>query len=196
MLFWQLGLDAGGRLWVAWLQYGAAVLGSVRIVELDPTTLAPRTAVALAVPNSRTSTGFELTCAAVCRVVMSRLGGDIVSWSPGERSLSRLASGTRTNPANLLAASSRYGGLTVAYSRSHSISPLKSPVIAIRVVRGDSRGAHPRRVGSAAIPTVINRTDFFNQANHGTFTADGLVFFAIYYGSGTRVLAGLVPVAP
>jgi hypothetical protein len=198
MLFWQLGLDAGGRLWLAWLEHGHAVLGRVRMIELDSATLDPHTPTTFAVPGSATSTGFELICAAVCRVVMSRLGGDIVTWSPGERSPTRLASGTRNNPANLLAASYRSGGVTVAYSFTRSVSPLKSSVIAIRVVRGDSRGAHPRRVGSVDVPSVLNPMDpdhvVMNLGNDGTFTTDGLVFFATYEGEGTRVLAGLVRV--
>jgi hypothetical protein len=201
MLFSQFGVDASGRLWLVWLDHGHAVLGAVRMLELDPATLVPRTTAPLAIPGSATSTGVKLICAAVCRVVMSRLRGDIVSWSPGERSPTRLAAGTRINPANLLAAAYRSGGVTVAYSRTRSISPQRNPVIAIRVARGDSRGAQARTVGSVGLPSVINPLDydntFMNQANYGMFTADGLVFFAAYDGDrGTRVLGGLVRVAP
>jgi hypothetical protein len=200
MLFSQLGLDAAGRLWLTWLDHGRAVLGAVRMLELDPATLLPRTNAALGVPGSDTSTELKLICAAECRVVMSRLRGDIVSWSPGERAPTRLASGTRTNPSNLLAASYRSGDVTVAYSRTRSISPVKSPVIAIRVVRGDRRGAHARTVGSVDLPSVINPKDydnyFMDQANYGTFTPDGLAFFGAYDGNrGTRVIGGLVAVA-
>jgi hypothetical protein len=200
MLFAQLGLDAAGRLWLTWLDHGRAVLGAVRMLELDPEILLPRTTAALGVPGSDTSTGVKLICAAECRVVMSRLRGDIVSWSPGERTPTRLVSGTRTNPSNLLAASYRSGSVTVASSRTRSISPLMSPLLAIRVVRGDGRGAHARQVGSVDLPTVINPRDydntFMNQANYGTFTSDGLVFFAAYDGDkGTRVLGGVIAVA-
>jgi hypothetical protein len=200
MLFAQLGLDAAGRLWLTWLDHGRAVLGAVRMLELDPATLLPRTTAALGVPGSDTSTGLKLICAAECRVVMSRLRGDIVSWSPGEHAPARLASGTRTDPSNLLDASYRSGGVAVAYSRTRSIGALRNSVIAIRVARGDAHGAHARTVGSVDLPSVINPRDydntFMNQANYGTFTSDGLVFFAAYDGDrGTRVLGGVIAVA-
>jgi hypothetical protein len=190
----RLGVDAGGRLWLAWLEIGSSAVRPVRLVELDPTTLAPRTPHASTVPGVRTASRFSLICAAVCRVVVGRLV-DIVSWSPGERSPTRLVSGTRAQPRNLIVASYPSAGVTVAYSSALPYNRKRGQVTAIKVVRGDGRGAHMRRLGSADIPTVINPTGLYNQANFGTFTADGLVFFATYYGGGTRVLAGLVPVA-
>jgi hypothetical protein len=197
--FVHFGLDTAGRLWLAWLDVGASTGRPVKLVELDPATLAPRTAAALTVPGIRTATAYDLTCAAVCRVVASRVEGDIVSWAPGERSPTRAVPGTRTRPANLLGASYRSGGLTVGYAVSLPWNPRKGGLIAIRVARGDGRGAHARRVGAADIPSTLNPRDpdhfALNQANYGTFTPDGLVFFATYFGQGTRVLAGLVPVA-
>lgn len=190
----QLGVDAGGRLWLAWLEIGSTAVRPVRVVELDPTALAPRTAKALTVPGVRTATRFSLICAAVCRVVVGRVV-DIVSWLPGERSPTRIVSGTRTQPRSLIVASYRSGGVTVAYSSALPYERRRGQVTAINVVRGDGRGAHMRSAGSADIPTVLNPTGLYNLANYGTFTADGLVFFATYYGDESRVLGGLVPVA-
>jgi len=87
----QLGLDSKKQLWLAWLHFsGGAGVGSVKLLELDRETLAPRTPRATTLPGDA-ATGFELSCAAFCRVVMSELSsGDLLSSSPRDRSPIRM----------------------------------------------------------------------------------------------------------
>ncbi len=193
---WQLGLDAKGRLWLAWLERGrTAVLGSVKIVELDPATLAPRTAKPLSFPDGGTSTGFVLTCGTLCRLVASQLEGQILTWSPGERSPITMAKGTRDRPAALLAASDRSGHLAAAFSRSPD--PTKAPLHEIAVVVGDARGAHARRTSAVALPDAVGPSSDLYLNAYATFAPGGLVYFAFYYpgGTKTRVLVGVLPIA-
>ncbi len=194
--FAQLALDSKNRLWLAWLEFfRTSGAGSVRIVELDPATLAPRTPKTLAFPGGDRSTAFALTCAATCRLVVSEFpSGNLVSWSPGQRSPTKLASGTRESPANLLDASDRSSHLTAAYIASRSRDPAKAQVHEIEVVSGDARGSHPRHVGAVDLPDAIGPSADLYHTAYATFAPGGLVYFAFYYPGGpkTRVLAGLL----
>ena len=196
--FTQLGLDSRKRLWLAWLESsGSAVAGSVKLLELDPVTLAPRTPRA-ATLSGGTPTRFELSCAAFCRVVMSDLfSGDLLASSPGQPSPTRMASGSREYPAGLLAATDRSGHLTAAYIASRSPDPAKAQVHEIEVVSGDARGSHPRRLGVVDLPDSIGPSDDLYQNAFATFVPGGLVYYGFYYpgGTRTRVLAGFLPLA-
>ena len=162
MLFPHIGRDARGRIWFAWLDnrdYSRAARGVPRIIELDPSTLAPRSK-AVAAPGL-VADRVELACAASCRIVAQSIGGDIVSWAPGERSPTRVASHWERgkwgdSPAWLLAATYRSGDLVVAYHGSwgKTIYGDASVRNEIRVARGDTRGARARVVG--AIPIANN----------------------------------------
>ena len=191
--FVRIGLDARGRLWLAWLDPRFAIVGQVKIVELDPVTLALRTAAPTTVPGGGTATAFELVCADVCSAVFSDLGGALRAWSPGQARPVKLVSGTRENPATLLAAAHRSGALTAAYSRLRIPDPTRQ-VHELVVVRGDPRGLHARRVGSLDLPDGIDPRGgaWLFQAVWGTFTPGGLAFFATYEGAGYRVLTGIV----
>ena len=93
-----LGADTQGRLWLAWID-GRPQQQELRVVQLDATTLMPRTRKALVAPvnvlgpATRTQ-DVALTCAASCRVVTGSFvlrpsGGmerRLVTWAPGERS--------------------------------------------------------------------------------------------------------------
>lgn len=199
LMSWQLALDSKKRLWLAWLQRSReAVVGSVKLLELDAETLAPRTPTATTLPGGRTATGFVLSCAAFCRVVMTDLlSGDLLASSPGQRSPTRMASGTRENGANVLAATDHSGRLAAAYVTSRSPDPAKAQVHEIEVVVGDARGSHPRRLGVIDLPDSVGPSfDLYLNA-YATFVPGGLVYFAFYYpgGAKTRVLGGFLPLA-
>ena len=130
-----------------------------RIIELDPSTLAPRSK-AVAAPGL-VADRVELACAASCRIVAQSIGGDIVSWAAGEHSPTRVASHWERgkwgdSPAWLLAATYQSGDLVVAYHGSwgKTIYADTSVRTEIRVARGDARGAGARVVG--AIPVANN----------------------------------------
>ena len=153
----HLGLDERGRLWLAWHDRSG-----VKVVELDPATLAPRTKP-LEAPG-RGVERFELVCAAVCRLVIEALNTGIHSWAPGERSPTVIA---KAQPAvqrfpRLFAAAYRSGDVVVAYE---AISPDSGRV---RVVRGDARGARPRLAGTSARLSVSLHT-------HAVFVPAGLL---------------------
>lgn len=199
MNFLQLGRDTKGRLWVAWLDVPfRKSWGGVRMVELDPDTLSPRTPKTLAAPAPDSWLRPQLVCADLCRVVIGDLGGDIFTWAPGERSATRMRLGTRRLPATLLDATFRSGNLVVASAKTLSLRRAPWSVEQITIVRGDARGSRARRLASVA-PAPYRPTSPFQWQPpiHATFVPDGLVFFKKYYNfreqAQTRVIAGFLP---
>ena len=147
----QLDRDAKGRVWLAWLDLlPRKAWGAVRMVELDPDTLAPRTPKAFTIQGPESWLRPKLACATECRLVMQDLGGDIFTWTPGERSPTRTQLGTRQDPATLLDASFRSGRLLVASARTLHFNHPPWNVEEVSILRGDSRGAHGRRVSTVA----------------------------------------------
>ncbi len=201
MDFLQLGRDAKGRLWLAWLDaIPRKVWGAVRMVELDPDTLAPRTPKTFVAPAPDSWMRPRLVCADLCRMVMDDLGGDIFTWAPGERSATRMYLGTRENHATLLDASFRNGNLVVASETSRQLHRPPWNVQEITLVRGDTRGSHSRRAGSIAPAPFGPSSPFqWRPPVDAAFVPGGLVFFKKYYHfrepNQTRVLAGFLPLA-
>ena len=199
----SLGLDIKGRLWLAWSN-------PVRMVQLDPITLKPRSAL-FAV--KQTPDKFAFACAATCRVVGSD-GDSISTWSAGERNWTRILRSSKTTRVhslrgwrtlsdpnywpNLLAASYRAGKLEVAY-RSQEANPKTGFDQKITVVRGNARGSRARSVGSLVLPAGFNQLNadryvLFHGA-HATFVPGGLVALGTYTGGvgRSRVIAAFVP---
>lgn len=199
MGFLQLGIDTKGRLWLAWLDaYPRKVWGAVRMVELDPDTLSPRTPKPYVAPAPDSWLRPKLVCADLCRMVMEDLGGDIFTWRPGERSAPRMHLGTRTHHATLVAATFRSGHLVVASSVPRQLRHPPWNLDEIALVRGDARGSHARRVRSVA-PAPFGGSSPFQWAPpiYGAFVPGAFVFFKLYYNfrheSETRVLVGSLP---
>jgi hypothetical protein len=200
MRFLQLGRDDQGRLWLAWLDViPRKVWGRVRMVELDPSTLSPRTPNAFAAPAPESWLRPQLVCGDRCRVVAGDLGGDILSWAPDERSPTRMHLGTRLLQATLLDASFRSGNLVVASSRTVRLRRSPWSLDQISVARGDARGSRARRIASVAPAPYAPTSPFqWQPPIHASFVPNGLVFFKKYYNfraaNQTRVLAGFLPV--
>ncbi len=212
LLFPRSGRDARGRLWLSWLDtrdYPRAVRGVPRILELDPSTLAPRSK-AVAAPGVN-AVKVELACAASCRVVAQTGSGDIVSWAPGERSPTRVASHAKhpyvklaTAPAWLIAASYRSGDLVVAYHVSTFSQ--KGSQDEIRVARGNARGARARVVGAIPVldrwPPGDPRQRFASPFPiYGAFAPSGLfVATSFQYTPGplvpSPVVGSFIPLSP
>lgn len=185
--FPEMGLDGRGRLWLAWLDrrnYSRALRGVPRIVELDPSTLAPRSD-ALAAPRI-VADKVVLACAALCRIVAQTAGGDIVSWAPGERSTTRVVRHWERGkwgdgPAWLFAASYRSGHLVVGFHGSFGKTIYADPSVRdeVRVARGDARGARARLVGKVATtfgwPLRRRVPPYLDPVVYGTFVQSGLV---------------------
>ncbi len=74
------GVDANGRVWIAWVD-GQIGRSEVRMLELDPRTLAPRTGKALVAPIERVvypvipTQTLPHVCTTTCRVVVSSYHG-------------------------------------------------------------------------------------------------------------------------
>jgi hypothetical protein len=197
-----LRADTQGRLWLAWID-GRAQQPELRIVQLDPTTLMPRTRKAFVAPVTVLGPAIRtqhvaLTCASSCRVVtdsfVRRSSGGIerrlVTWAPGERSATVLRlPGDEGRQASLVGASYRGGKLAVAYLHISSDSKRW-----LKVVEVDARGRNARSVGSTIVATTyrgLPLSTFYTS----TFAPPGLVFAQEYsnYGRRAHVLATVVP---
>jgi len=211
VLFLHIGRDTRGRIWLAWLdrrQYPHAARGVARILELDPSTLEPRSD-AVAIPRV-VADRIDLACAGVCRLVAQTAAGNIVSWAPGERSPTRVASAWRLKigsaPAWLLAATYQSGHLIVAYHGEKGKTQYADATVRddIRVVGGDARGARPRQV--AAIPVAYGwpaenaRSGPSDPDVHATFVPGGLVavetFQAVPNYGASPLIGAFVPLRP
>ena len=195
----QLGLDSRGRLWLAWLDlYPRKSWGGVRMVELDPETLSPRTPKPLVSPGSDSWVQpLRLVCGNLCRAIAVDLRGGIGTWAPGERSATMMRLGTRESPAGLLDMSFRSGKLVIGSSRTLTYRRPPWSAEEISIVRGDARGSHARRVSSIApAPFGPSRPFMWQPPIYGAFVPGALVFFKLYYNfrndSETRVLVGSV----
>jgi hypothetical protein len=202
-----LGLDEQGRLWLAW--YDGRGDNEVRIVQLDPTTLAPKTRKALVAPVPRvlqpglSTEPLALVCTTTCRLVLTQavslssggFGTRLVTWAPGERTPTALELGLRRDPEGyyrhpaLLEAGSRGGRLEVAYSYG---SPDRGPTLNVAV--GDARGRRLRTVGSIQQPARSRGVQMY-AFHAGAFTPSAFVFGQMYsnYGTKSHVLATVVP---
>ena len=160
-----LGVDARGRLWLAWFDGRAG--DEIRVVELDPSTLAPQTRKALvapvtgARPPSLNTQQLALACATTCRLVLESsyrppsggAGTRLVTWSPGERSATTVKLDLDPDPEGyyrhptLLSASYRAGKLAVAYRYG---STDRGPTLNVAV--GDGAGPRLHTVGSIQLP--------------------------------------------
>jgi hypothetical protein len=185
----QLGLDGRGKLWLAWLDrrdYSRAERGVPRILELDPSTLAPRTK-AVAAPGL-VADKVVLACATSCRIVAQSATGDILSWAPGERSSTLMVRKVVRNvgykqefPRELLGATYSSGRLAVAYRGQ---TGKERPLEEIGVARGDARGARARVVGAVETtfgwPAGKLYPPFVDPVAYGTFAPGGLVAFEYF----------------
>jgi hypothetical protein len=169
-----MGVDDRGRLWVGWREKNG-----VQLVELDKTTLLPRT-------RPHTSPGgverWKIACGALCRVVATRYDDDahrIVSWAPGERRWTTVP----VRNATFLAATYRSGRLEVAYWAADG------PDYEIQVARGDARGARAKVVASIVIPDLSAgppRPTFWMPFGYAaTFVPGGAVAVVLWEKNGS-----------
>ena len=200
-----LGVDRGGRLWMAWASGRGGPRSQARMVELDPTILKVRGQI-------RTAPGFQgfvkikaLVCAETCRVVVEGTVGKgrnratkIGSWAPGEAALTTMRvpqkAGCRGfSCGSVIDARDDGGKLTIAYSADGS-----QLGYTIGTARGDARGRNLRRVSSIRQPAQLGsfaRGMTLNSTPAGALGSDGFAAFA-FYSSGRRAVlrVALLPV--
>ena len=188
-----LGVDGQGRPWLAWLdKFGRAA--QVRVVQLDPVTLARTTPKALVAPVAN-ALGLQMACAKACRLVIvagerNPRGGFsqyLASWAPGERAATRLRLPPDSEDAHLhpqlVAAAYRSGRLAVAYMQTPG-----GDSRSLNVVVGDARGANARLRGSVELPERYSGLPMWSLPL-GAFTPSGFAVALTYSNWGTRVHA-------
>jgi hypothetical protein len=178
----------------------------VRVVELDAATLEPRTKTALVAPVPRVAgpglrtQSLAFPCAATCRLVVGSFhdrptgggGTRLVTWSPDERSATRLElpADPDAGDPNLIAAGYRGSRLAVAYRQDSS----ERNTSTVKVVVGDARGARMRLAASVAMPSRSRGLPMY-LFRAAAFTPSGFVFAQTYSNWGRRghVLAMVAP---
>lgn len=196
-----LGIDRGGRLWLAWASGRGGPRSQARIAELDPTTLKVR-------GQPRMAPGFSgfvkiraLVCTDVCRLLLEGSVGRstrLASWAPGEGAATRIRVPHRaTCPpgrcGGVIGARADGGTLVVAYSADES-----QLGYTIGTARADARGRGLRRVSSIRLPAQLgsfSRGVFLDSSPHGALGSDGFAALA-FYSSGRRAVfrVALLPV--
>jgi hypothetical protein len=176
-----VGVDKRKHVWVAWLDYaGISADGStIRAVELDPATLAPKTTASkvIAGPFKGATTnvsGLTTTCGAVCHVVFGN-NRNVYSWTAGDATARKIIGGT----ALFVGASvDRKNRLLTAYVKGAKLV----------IQRGDARGKGGKTT-SAAIPSTENL-----QSPSASFTTSRvLVTMTEQLNCAFRTIAAVLP---
>jgi hypothetical protein len=196
-----LGVDRGGRLWLAWAPGRGGLKSQARMVELDPTTLKARGQVRMA-PGFR---GFvkirALVCTDVCRLVVEGLVGRGMrpaSWAPSDGAATTIRPPHRakcqpSSCGGVIDARDDKGRLAVAYWADAS-----QQGYTIGTALGDARGRRLRRVASIREPAQLGSFDrgvFLDSVPAGGLSSDGFAAFALYTGRSRAVLrVALLPI--
>jgi hypothetical protein len=197
----QMGTDAHGRVWLAWMDGATTKPGvSLKLVQVDPTTLAPlshKTVDHLLLNDTSGSatTHFALACADSCRVVYQSVTG-AASWD-GSATTRLWTTNVRTNRGgNLLAAAIVGGKLAVGSWSNKAGSPDGGQ--RLTAARGDAAGRNLRTTGTIDIPQNLpdGPTHYFypTYLPAAVATPKGLVAVALYNDGGkSRLLATVLP---
>jgi hypothetical protein len=201
----RLGVDRGGRLWLAWAPGRGGPRSQARIVELDPTSLKAR-------GQPRIAPGFEgfvkiraLVCTDTCRLVLEGTTGQgrnrttkLGTWAPGDAALTTIRvphkPGCRGyNCGGLIDAQDDGGRLAIAYwSDGGQLG------YTIGTARADGRGRNVRRVSSIREPARLGsfaRGVVLESTPAGALGSDGFAALAFYSGGRRAVLrVALLPV--
>jgi len=190
--FVRIGVDAHGRLWLAWSEYAKPPLVTLHIAQLDPATLKALSSKNYSGPavhgggaGSQLGDDFTLACVDSCRLVfgMFRRPG-IFSWG-GD------AAPTKVAPASgntfLLAAGAAGDKLVLAFAKG---SPDYGWQLSTSEASPTGAGFHV--VATSAVPQAKpHPNEVWNAAElRGTLTPSGFVLLAGYPLSG-RTLQSL-----
>jgi hypothetical protein len=188
-----LGVDRGGRVWLAWVPGRQGRKQQAQLVELYPATLKPRGRPA-AVPGFRGFASIRaLVCADTCRVLVEGMAGRgtrAVLWGVGEnvRVIAPRAKKKCADAAcgGVIDARQVRGHLLVAYW-----SDPNELELTVGVARGDARGRRLKPVRSVVEPRRLGGATLSSMP-FGAFGADGFAAVAVYSGSRTVVRAAVL----
>jgi hypothetical protein len=177
--FRTLGLDAQGRLWLAWVPTRQNRKQWIRMVQLDSATLKP-----IGSPTLVLRHGFsrivEVACTRICRLVFESFPGEY-TWAPGERSPTRIR--LRGINPTLIGASPVAGHLDFAYWASTRRIGVN---VEVSLARGDTVGARVRVVRTIAQPVSIGRALAYSVP-YGTFGPGGFAAIALFQDGPNRI---------
>ena len=182
----EMGTDAHGRLWFAWLDGASSKPGiAFKLLQLDPQTLKPLATKVIdhvLLFNYTGGKSFDLVCADTCRLVYQGFLGAF-SWDGGAPTRIWANNVRKDQGGHLLDAAAIGGGLDVAnYSDKVSNSPDAGQQIAVE--RGTSRGTSLRKVSSTTIPLSLpgppTRPFELQGVPTAMFTPSGLAVLGLY----------------
>jgi len=185
----RLGVDAKGRVWLAWAETVNAGLLSVHLVELDAATLAPTVTKSYGPAGngggggSQASDSFTLACSDTCHLVFSSRTG-ILDWDGNGAPVKLVATRGVPGPGLLAAA---YVGQRLEIVTTKGSGDYGWQVIASREA---TRAGGLAAIASAAVPRAAphpNET-YFAQALRAAPTPTGFVTLAGYPASGRQLL--------
>jgi hypothetical protein len=176
-----IGVDRRRRVWVSWLDYaGFGASGStIRAIELDPSTLTPKTSTSTIVAgpfaaSATNVTGLVTTCGAVCHVLFAN-GRDVFSWTPGGARARKVIGGT----ALFVGAAVDGGGrVLTAYVRDRRLV----------VRRGNARGS-----GGPTTSIALPARTIADTASASFTRSRVLVTLSARSGHVSRAIAAVLP---
>lgn len=198
-----MGVDARGRLWLAWLDGASSKPGiAFKLVQLDPATLKPLSSKTLdhtLLFDAVGSTSFALVCTESCRLAYQGLFGAF-SWD-GNRTPTKLWTNDvrRGTGGHLLGAAPRAGGLDVA-NLANAVANAPDNGQRLTLEHGDAGGRKLHAVGSVGLRPTLADGPTHALSLQGVpatiFTPSGLVALAFYQsdrGSRGRLLTAVLP---
>ena len=202
----QMGTDAHGRAWLAWLDGASSKPGaSLKLVQFDPTTLAPLSQKTIDHVLFYDTVGsgiapFVFTCGDSCRLVYQGLTG-AASWDGFTAPTMLWVNNRLKDRGGHLIAAGYIGGKLAVGSWSDKVANVPDDGQRLTAALGDGAGRNLRTTGSIEIPHQLpdGPTHYFLPMGlpAATITPNGLVAVALYNNDRrrlqSRVLATVLP---
>jgi hypothetical protein len=189
-----LGVDAQGRLWLAWVD-NLKGAGGIKLAQLDPTTLQPHGGAQFLTTLPGVVTGrippfgqamLFLACADTCSVVFGSPYGAYRWDGSGQPTVLWKSDPLKGTGAQLLAAGPYRGGFALA---SYGRKAPGAPTDTLGLVRAGADGRNQRNVASLVTLDNIQRDPSHVASGNGVssiVTPSGLVTFALYLSDDAR----------
>jgi hypothetical protein len=197
-----MGVDATGRLWLAWLDGASSKPGvALKLVQVDAATLkvlSSKTLDHVQIASVGGPHAFTLVCTNACRLAYQTMSGAF-SWDGAAKPVRLWATNFRKGTGGqLVGAAGRAAGLAVAnYGNRVANSPDSGQRITLE--RGDAAGRHLRKLGSLtprqSIPLNATHSLVLRDVPTMIFTPASLVVLGFYWSltnSPSRILGAVL----